>query len=64
MEQSNKPTEIKIMANHSVQGKPLDFSFLKIQDIQCKFPAPSLIEYHALRAEKRKRQEQKAQANY
>ena len=37
MEQSNKPSEIRIMANHSVQGKPLDFSFLKIQDITCKF---------------------------
>ena len=36
MEQSNKPSEIKLMANHSVQGKPLDFSFLKIQDINCK----------------------------
>ena len=36
MEQGNKPSEIRLMANHSVQGKPLDFSFLKIQDINCK----------------------------
>ena len=40
MDQANKPSEIKIRADHFIQDKPLDFSFLKIQEIDCKFPCP------------------------
>ena len=37
MENQKQAQETKIYAGHTIQGKPLDFSFLKIQDIQRKY---------------------------
>lgn len=37
MEQQKNQQETKIISKDVVQGRPLDFSFLKIQDIGCKW---------------------------